>query len=359
MKIFTHSFTVLALLVAATNGLDLVTQNDVTQESQASQVGQANPVQQSGASQAADSSPKQSGHVQEDSCTLTGNYIQGTNVSHCETIVIDSLSVPAGVTLDLTNLWGGPLLKLKGTSLSVTGPGTLDGQGVWYWPQGQKVTKPVFFKLNRVSNSTLSGFTIKNSPFRTFSIGNSNYTTLTRLTLNSTAGNGVAKNTDGFDLSRNDHITITGNKIFNQDDCLAMQCSTNTLFSRNYCSGGHGISIGSLGGDKVDDSDTVTGLLVKDNTIVNSDNGIRIKTITGLTGLVKDIAYLNNKVVNVENAIGLQQNQGRTQGLSGSAMSLYDIVANPDAVSNWSFTKIVVNATNRGNCTGEPITVKC
>ncbi|KAJ8556945.1 hypothetical protein ON010_g9019 [Phytophthora cinnamomi] len=394
MKIFAHSFAVLALLVVATNGLDLVTQSDVTQESQSSQVGQVSPYSPS---QAGEDSPNQADQVQQDdSCTLSGNYIPGTNVSHCDTIVINSLAVPAGITLDLSNvttgahikfrgrttfgqkLWDGPLLKLKGTDLTVTGPGTLDGQGAWYWPQGQKVTKPVFFKLNRVSNSTLSGFKLINSPFRTFSIGNSNYTTLTGLTLNSTAGNGVAKNTDGFDLSRNDHITIKGNHIYNQDDCLAMQCSTNTIFSRNYCSGGHGISIGSLGGEKVDDSDTVTGLLVKDNVIINSDNGLRIKTITGLTGLVSDITYIDNKVVNVKNAIVMHSDYNRTKGgysgipdsmanitkikidgLSGSATNLYDIVANPDAVSSWSFTNIAVNATNLGNCTGEPINVQC
>ncbi|KAE8993934.1 hypothetical protein PR001_g12131 [Phytophthora rubi] len=250
--------------------------------------------------------------------------------------MFDEYSVDKIITFG-QKLWDGPFLKLRGNNLSLTGPGTLDGQGAWYWPQGQAVTKPVFFKLNRVNNSTLSGFTLKNSPFRTFSVGNSNYTTFTRLTLNSTAGNSVAKNTDGFDLSRNDHITIKGNHIYNQDDL----------------GGGHGISIGSLGGEKIDDSDTVTGLLVKDNVIINSDNGIRIKTITGLTGLVNDIAYIDNKVVNVKNAIVMHSDYNRTKGgysgipdsmakitnikihgLSGSAKNLYDIVANPDAVAD-------------------------
>nr|ABV82743.1 endopolygalacturonase 10 [Phytophthora nicotianae] len=391
MKIFAHSFAVVALLVAAVNGFD-VYQNDYTQQSEASEVGQVSP-----ASQVSDDSPSQVDPVQQDNgCTLSGSYVQGTNVSHCNTVIIDSLSVPAGVTLDLSNLtsgahiqfqgtttfgqklWDGPLLKLKGTVLSVTGPGTLDGQGSWYWPQGQNVTKPVFFKMNRVINSTLSGFNLINVPYRTFSIGNSNYTTITGLTLNSTAGNGIAKNTDGFDLSKNDHFTITGNRIYNQDDCLAMQSSTNTVFSNNYCSGGHGISIGSLGGDKQDSSTTVAGLLVKGNTIVNSDNGIRIKTIIGLQGLVTDASYIDNKLVNVKNAIVMHSDYNKTKGgysgiptslvnitnikidgLSGSATNLYDVVVNPDVVSNWEFNNIAVNATNVGQCNGGPSNVQC
>ncbi|KAE8988049.1 hypothetical protein PR001_g22148 [Phytophthora rubi] len=451
MKLFTSTFAALALFVAAANGLDLVTQTEVSLPSQASQVGEVSPynaeqVQQNDASQAdqddtnqadqeqqnnanqanqadqaqqndanqADqaqqndasqvnqaqqndaSQANQADQVQQDdTCTLTGTYVEGTNVTHCSSIVIDSLSVPAGVMLDLTNVtdgtsikfqgtttfgqkkWAGPLIKLTGKDLSVTGPGTLDGLGSWYWPQGQNITRPVFFRLSNVANSKLSGFTIKNMPVRTFSILSSNYTTISGLTIDSRAGNGSAKNTDGFDLSRNNHITITGNKIYNQDDCLAMQSSTNTIFSNNYCCGGHGISIGSLGGNAVNQSTTVQGLVVEDNTIVNSDNGLRIKTIIGLKGLVNNITYINNKLVNVKHAIVMHSDYNKTKGgysgipsglvkitnikidgLFGTATNLYNILANPNVVSNWSFTNIAVNATNIGNCTGGPSNVQ-
>ncbi|CAK4421756.1 unnamed protein product [Aphanomyces euteiches] len=150
--------------------------------------------------------------------TLSGTYSNSNSLTSCSTVVISSLTVPAGVTLDLTNLkdgatvsftgtttfgtklWEGPLVLLTGTNLKVTGPGTLDGQGACYWKQGQSVTRPVFFRLTHVDQSTLTGFTLKNSPFRTFSILNSVNTQLTGLTLDSKAGDGLAKNTDGFDL---------------------------------------------------------------------------------------------------------------------------------------------------------------
>ncbi|GMF51664.1 unnamed protein product [Phytophthora fragariaefolia] len=329
-------------------------------------------------------------------CILTGDYVNNTDVTKCDSIVVDSLRVTAGVTLNLTKLqdntkvsfkgtstfgtklWDGPLVKLQGNNLAVTGPGTLDGQGAWYWPQGQEVDKPVFFKIYKVVNSTLSGFNLLNIPYRTFCVGNSNYTTITGLTLNTTAGNGVAKNTDGFDLSKNDHITITKNRIYNQDDCLAMQSSTNTVFSDNYCCGSHGISIGSLGGPKLNSSTTVDGLTVTGNTIENSTNGIRIKTIIGLKGLVTNAIYSNNKLINVTNAIVMHSDYNKTKGgyagmptslvkienikidgLKGTAKNLYDIVANPDVVSDWTFTNIDVVASSNGNCTGEPSSVKC
>ncbi|KAE9057877.1 hypothetical protein PF010_g31206, partial [Phytophthora fragariae] len=57
MKLFTSTFAALALFVAAANGLDLVTQIEVSLQSQASQVGEVSPynaeqVQQNDASQA-------------------------------------------------------------------------------------------------------------------------------------------------------------------------------------------------------------------------------------------------------------------------------------------------------------------
>jgi polygalacturonase len=277
----------------------------------------------------------------------------------------------------LRQLWDGPLIKLTGKNLTVTGPGTLDGQGDWYWPQGQKVTRPVFFRLNKVVGSTLSGFSIKNSPYRTFSILSSNYTTISSLELNSSAGDGLAKNTDGFDLGRNDHVTITGCRVYNQDDCLAMQSSTNTVFSNNYCKGGHGVSIGSLGGAVLDSSNTLDGLTVVNNTIVNNDNGLRIKTIIDFVGLVANVNYINNRVENCKHAIVVHSDYNKTKGgysgipnsrvpitnitidgLSGTATNIYDIKANSDVVSNWEFKNIHVTGAH-GNCTGQPSNIEC
>nr|ADN18849.1 polygalacturonase [Phytophthora capsici] len=242
-----------------------------------------------------------------DPCNLTGTYQAGTDISSCSTITVGSLTVPAGVTLDLS--------KAK------------------------------------------DGATI-------------NFT-------DSSAGNGLAQNTDGFDMTKNDHVTITGNKIYNQDDCLAMQSSTNTIFSNNLCSGSHGISVGSIGGAAVDQTTTVSGLTVQGNTITNSDNGLRIKTLIGMKGLVTNVKYINNQLNNVKNAIAIHSDYSRStgaytgaatslvtisditvDGLTGSAGQIYDIVVNPSVVSGWTFKGITVNGA-KGSCKGQPAGITC
>ncbi|KAG3168440.1 hypothetical protein PC128_g19396 [Phytophthora cactorum] len=276
-----------------------------------------------------DGSQEQTAPVLKGDCILTGVYINNTDVSECQTILVDSLQVPAGVMLNLTKLqnntrisfhgtstfgkmlWAGPLIELQGNNLTVTGPGTLDGQGAWYWAQARNLTKPRWlFKMHKVVNSTVSGLNVLNMPFHAFAVESCNYTTISGVTVNSSAGDGIAKNTDGFDLDKNDHVTITKNRVYGQDDCLAMQSSTNIVFSNNYCCGTHGISIGSLGGPEQNSSTTVDGLTVTGNTIVNSTNGIRIKTIIGLKGLVTNAVYTNNELLNVTHAIVIQQDQG-------------------------------------------------
>ncbi|KUF95006.1 Long-chain-fatty-acid--CoA ligase 1 [Phytophthora nicotianae] len=240
---------------------------------------------------------------------------------------------------------------------------------MWYWKQGQSITRPVFFKLQNVIGSTVSGFTIKNMPFRTFSIVTSKDTTLSGLTIDSRAGNEHGR----LRPDQERHITITHNEVYNQDDCLAMQSSTNTVFSYNHCCGGHGISIGSLGGNTVDQSTTVQGLVVEGNTIEDSDNGVRIKTIIGLKGLVKDVKYVDNKLQNVKNAIVMHSDYSKAKGgytgsptsqvtisdvtvsgLTGSATNLYDIVANPKVVSGWDFSGVSVSASVKGKLAGVP-----
>ncbi|OWZ12176.1 Polygalacturonase [Phytophthora megakarya] len=393
MKLLSTALAVFALLAATADASPMLrmeaagkskkgnaVQQDPTQQEQQDPVEQQDPIQQSSPTTGTGKG-----------CNLTGTYKKGTDISSCGTITVDSLTVPAGITLDLskakkgaiiefkgtttfgTQKWAGPLVLVGGTDLTVKGSGVLDGQGMWYWKQGQAITRPVFFRLQNVISSTVSGFTIKNMPFRTFSLVTCKDTTLSGLTIDSRAGNGLAKNTDGFGLTKNDHVTITGNTIYNQDDCLAMQSSTNTIFSNNYCCGSHGISVGSLGGNTVDQGTTVQGLTVEGNTIVDSDNGLRIKTIIGLKGLVSDVKYVDNELKNVKNAIVIRSDYSKAKGgytgaptsqvqitgvtvagLTGTAKNLYDIKTNPKVVSDWQFSGVKVSASVKGTLAGLP-----
>jgi polygalacturonase len=74
----------------------------------------------------------------------------------------------------------------------------------------------------------------------------------------------------------------------NQDDCLAINSGTDITFTKGTCSGGHGLSIGSVGGR---DDNTVKTVTISSSTITKSDNGVRIKTVYGATGSVSGVTY--------------------------------------------------------------------
>jgi len=69
----------------------------------------------------------------------------------------------------------------------------------------------------------------------------------------------AAHNSDGFDLSSSSNMTIQHSTVLNQDDCVAITSGNNVTVKNMYCSGGHGMSIGSVGGKS---NNNVTNILV-------------------------------------------------------------------------------------------------
>jgi polygalacturonase len=139
--------------------------------------------------------------------------------------------------------------------------------------------------------------TIKNSPVQVFSINGATNTQFNGLTVNNKDGDTQGgHNTDAFDVGASTGITISGATVYNQDDCLAVNSGTDITFTGGYCSGGHGLSIGSVGGR---DDNVVDTVKILDSQIVNSDNGVRIKAVSGATGKITGVTYSNIKLSNV------------------------------------------------------------
>ncbi|CAH0517733.1 unnamed protein product [Peronospora belbahrii] len=270
-------------------------------------------------------------------CQLTGTYQAGTDIFSCDTITVGPLTVPGKVMLDLsraktgatinfvgtttfgTAKWTGPLVWISGNHLTSKVPANLTARAHGTGVRAHRYFARSFFRMATVLDSTISGFTIKNSPFHTFSIVDCKRTTLSGLTLDSSDGHGIDKNTDGFDLASNEYVTIIDNNIFNHDDCIAVTSGIHTIFSGNECTESHGISIGSVGGNLVDDSTTVSDFVAQDNTITNSLNGLRIKAVADLKGMVDNVKFINNHLENVKNAISIHSNYNRaTGGYSGN-----------------------------------------
>jgi polygalacturonase len=60
------------------------------------------------------------------------------------------------------------------------------------------------------------------------------------------------------------------------------------IFTGGTCSGGHGLSIGSVGGRT---DNTVSDVTIESSTVTNSQNGVRIKTVYDATGSVSGVTY--------------------------------------------------------------------
>ena len=78
-------------------------------------------------------------------------------------------------------------------------------------------------------------------------------------------------------------------------DCMSQ--GSNLVFEDNFCSGGHGISIGSVSADA-----TVKNIQVLNNKIVNNDQALRIKTKADAAN-----ASVTNVVFNGNTATGIKK----------------------------------------------------
>ena len=126
-------------------------------------------------------------------------------------------------------------------------------------------TKPKFFYAHDLTGaSTISGLNILNYPVQCFSINGADGLTISDVTIDNSAAGNLGHNTDAFDVGSSTNIVISGATVKNQDDCLAINKGSNIVFTGNTCSGGHGISIGSISSDA-----TVSGITITNNKIVD------------------------------------------------------------------------------------------
>ncbi|EOD48916.1 putative endopolygalacturonase protein [Neofusicoccum parvum UCRNP2] len=332
-------------------------------------------------------------------CTFNSATQANTSKSGCSVIHLNNIAVPAGVTLDLTGLkpgtsvifegtttfghakWAGPLISVSGTNIQVSGaPGHLiDGNGAAWWDgkgtnNPAENMKPKFFAAHKLlGKSTIKGLQVKNTPVQAFSTDGSSGLTIDNVTINNADGDkgDLGHNTDGFDVGNSQDITIQNCHVTNQDDCLAVNSGTNIKFLGNTCIGGHGISIGSVGGR---DNNVVNGVTVKDCTVQNSDNGVRIKTVAGATGSVTGVTFDGITLQDIsKNGIVIQQDyqNGRPTGTPTSGVPIKQVTLNNihgnvlsggtdiyilcASCSNWKANLIKITGGTKANtCTGIP-----
>ncbi|KAF8974149.1 hypothetical protein BGZ46_009725 [Entomortierella lignicola] len=324
-------------------------------------------------------------------CTAT-SYDQIAGTKGCSAIVLQGpFTVPANKVVDLSGLKDGTTVKISGTitfakgnldidntlitiggnNIHVDGRGgVLDGNGPQYWDgKGGNggVNKPKFIKLFKMSGS-LTGLTIVGSPVHTYSINGCHDLTLSGLTIDNRGPKySLGHNTDGFDVSATSGLSITGSKVYNNDDCIAINSGSNINFQNNLCDGGHGISIGSIKTGAVVDGVTVSSCIVN-----NSDNAVRIKAYpNAVGGKVNNVTYTNIRMSGIHNyGVVIEQDytNGGATGKPGGAsvisninlnnihgtmskgrQSVYILCAN---CNNFNFKKIAITGGKAPSCTG-------
>ncbi|KAG5224518.1 polygalacturonase [Salix suchowensis] len=170
--------------------------------------------------------------------------------------------------------------------LTLSGSGTFDGQGNVAWSKSTCSKNKNYSK-----NFHVNVLGCKNLTFQHFTV----------------TAPAESINTDGIHIGRSTGIYIIDSKIGTGDDCISVGDGTEELHVTGVtCGPGHGISVGSLG--RYPNEKPVSGIFVKNCTISNTANGVRIKSWPDLYGGVASNMHFEDIVMNnVQNPILLDQ----------------------------------------------------
>nr|AAF68402.1 endopolygalacturonase [Chondrostereum purpureum] len=293
------------------------------------------------------------------------------DIAGCSAVTLNAFTVPAGKTLVLNPDKGatvtmagditfakttldGPLVTIDGTSINFVGADhKFDGNGALYWDglgtnNGTHKPHP-FLKIK--GSGTYKKFEVLNSPAQAISVGPTDaHLTFDGITVDDFAGDtkNLGHNTDGFDVSAND-VTIQNCIVKNQDDCIAINDGKNIRFENNQCSGGHGISIGSIATGK-----HVSNVVIKGNTVTRSMYGIRIKAQRKATSAsVSGVTYDGNTISGIAKyGLLISQSYPDDVGTPGTGAPFSDVNFTGGATTikvNTAAKRVTVEC---GNCSG-------
>ncbi|GKV31436.1 hypothetical protein SLEP1_g40122 [Rubroshorea leprosula] len=212
--------------------------------------------------------------------------------------------------------------------LIITGSGTFDGQGpqVWKYNDCDKnddcIRMPATLKFNKVSNAVIRGIrSIDAKGFHMF-ISNSQNFRIFNVHIIAPAD---SPNTDGIHMSKSSGVKISRSTIATGDDCVSMiQGSKDISIKKVRCGPGHGFSIGSLG--HYEDELDVSGIVVKNSTMSDTDNGVRIKTYKASTpSKASGMIFQDIIMYGVRNPIIINQEYGSQSKKEPSKVAISDV----------------------------------
>ncbi|MWV43893.1 glycoside hydrolase family 28 protein [Paenibacillus sp. HJL G12] len=186
-------------------------------------------------------------------------------------------------------------------NVSVTGSGTLDGNGQPWWdkkrnrPEELPYPRPKLISLDGCIRVTIKDVTLKNSPSWTVNPIRCDNVTIDNISILNPAD---SPNTDGIDPESCRNVRISNCHIDVGDDCIAIKSGTEDTQERIPCENititnctmihGHGgVVIGSeMSGD-------IRHVTISNCIFKQTDRGIRLKSRRGRGGIVEDVRISN------------------------------------------------------------------
>jgi polygalacturonase len=157
---------------------------------------------------------------------------------------------------------------------------------------------------------------------------------------------------------------------------VAINSGQNIIFKNGYCHGGHGLSIGSVGGRT---NNIVKNVTFTDTVMENSQQSVRIKTISGANGTVDGITY-RNIVMKGGDDYGILVDQSYngvdgqpTNGVSITNFALHNVTGTVlssavnihiecgvGSCSDWTWSNVkVTGGKNSSSCLNVPTGITC
>jgi polygalacturonase len=225
-------------------------------------------------------------------------------------------------------------------NLTLTGGGTIDGQGSAWWPaiRAAKAAnaalppRPRLIHLSKVKNLKVTQLTLQNSPSFHLVPDDADGVLIDGITIRAPAD---SPNTDGIDPSGH-HMLMQNMTIDVGDDNVAIksgkrdpehpegEASDITIRNSTFLHG-HGLSIGS------ETNGGVSHIRADHITFEDTVTGIRIKTSRDRGGAVHDIKYSDMKMTNVGQAILITSyypkvpDTDTAQPISATTPDIYDV----------------------------------
>ncbi|WP_238653646.1 glycoside hydrolase family 28 protein [Paenibacillus piscarius] len=186
-------------------------------------------------------------------------------------------------------------------NVSVTGSGTLDGNGAPWWEKHRHrreelaYPRPRLIAFDDCSRVTLRDLTLLNSPSWTVNPVNCSNVLIDNLSILNPAD---SPNTDGINPESSRDVRISNCHIDVGDDCIAIKAGTEDTRERIPCENititncvmvhGHGAVV--LGSEMSGDIRNVT---ISNCVFKQTDRGIRMKSRRGRGGIIEDIRVSN------------------------------------------------------------------